>query len=176
MGRRPRFARDARRPPPGDRRPVAESGGAAVIEIGATQARPVSALLEAAGARDMGVTNAAPYGGGILTGDPAQASTYGYGPARPAVAEAARRMGEACARHGVAVEINSRPERQDPPDELITLALAAGCLFSIDSDAHAPGQLDWQHLGCERAHLCGVTPDRVVNAWSAPDLLAWTGR
>jgi D-threo-aldose 1-dehydrogenase len=59
------------------------------------------ALLEAAGARDMGVTNAAPYGGGILTGDPAQASTYGYGPARPAVADAARRMGEACARHGV---------------------------------------------------------------------------
>jgi D-threo-aldose 1-dehydrogenase len=59
------------------------------------------ALLEAAGARDMGVTNAAPYGGGILTGDPAQASTYGYGPARPAVAEAARRMGEACRRHDV---------------------------------------------------------------------------
>jgi D-threo-aldose 1-dehydrogenase len=59
------------------------------------------ALLEAAGARDMGVTNAAPYGGGILTGDPTQASTYGYGPARPAVEDAARRMGEACARRGV---------------------------------------------------------------------------
>jgi D-threo-aldose 1-dehydrogenase len=59
------------------------------------------ALLEAAGARDLGVTNAAPYGGGILTGDPTQASTYGYGPARPAVEDAARRMGEACARHGV---------------------------------------------------------------------------
>jgi D-threo-aldose 1-dehydrogenase len=60
-----------------------------------------NALLAAAGARDMGVSNAAPYGGGILTGDPAQASIYGYGPARPAVAEAARRMGEACGRHGV---------------------------------------------------------------------------
>ena len=44
-------------------------------------------------------------------------------------------------RTGVAVEINSRPERQDPPDDLLALALELGCLFSIDSDAHAPGQL-----------------------------------
>lgn len=43
-----------------------------------------------------------------------------------------------CAEWGVAVEINSRPERQDPPDNLIKMALDAGCLFSIDSDAHAP--------------------------------------
>jgi histidinol phosphatase-like PHP family hydrolase len=48
----------------------------------------------------------------------------------------------ACAENNVEVEINSRPERQDPPDDLIQLALDAGCLFSIDSDAHAPGQLE----------------------------------
>ncbi|WP_290851772.1 PHP domain-containing protein, partial [Gordonia sp. (in: high G+C Gram-positive bacteria)] len=41
----------------------------------------------------------------------------------------------ACAAHGTAVEINSRPERVDPPDELITMARDLGCLFAIDSDA-----------------------------------------
>ncbi|MGZ6825653.1 MAG: PHP domain-containing protein, partial [Mycobacteriales bacterium] len=82
----------------------------------------------------------------------------------------------ACARFDVAVEVNSRPERLDPPKRLLRLALEAGCRVSIDTDAHAPGQLDWQHLGCERAHLTGVTADRVVNAWSAEELLAWTGR
>jgi putative hydrolase len=81
----------------------------------------------------------------------------------------------ACARFGVAVEVNSRPERLDPPKRLLRLAVEAGCDVAIDTDAHAPGQLDWQHLGCERAHLCGVTPDRVVNARSADELLSWTG-
>jgi putative hydrolase len=82
----------------------------------------------------------------------------------------------ACAQFDVAVEVNSRPERLDPPKRLLRLALDAGCRVAIDTDAHAPGQLDWQHLGCERAHLTGVTADRVVNAWSADELLAWTAR
>ncbi len=82
----------------------------------------------------------------------------------------------ACARFDVAVEVNSRPERLDPPKRLLRLAVEAGCKVAIDTDAHAPGQLDWQHLGCERAHLTGVTADRVVNAWSAEQLLAWTAR
>lgn len=81
---------------------------------------------------------------------------------------------EACAERGVAVEINCRPERRDPPSRLIRLAVDAGCLFSIDTDAHAPGQLDWQVYGCERAEACGITPDRVVNTWPVEDLLAWT--
>ena len=82
----------------------------------------------------------------------------------------------ACAQFDVAVEVNSRPERQDPPKRLLRLAVEAGCKVAIDTDAHAPGQLDWQHLGCERAYLCGVTADRVVNAWGADELLSWTGR
>jgi len=81
----------------------------------------------------------------------------------------------ACAEFGTAVEVNSRPERLDPPKRLLSLAVEAGCLVSIDTDAHAPGQLEWQHYGAERAAACGVTPDRVINAWSADDLLAWTG-
>lgn len=82
----------------------------------------------------------------------------------------------ACAERGVAVEINCRPERLDPPRRLLRQAVEAGCLFSIDTDAHAPGQLDWQLLGCARAAECEVPLDRVVNTWDLDRLLAWTGR
>jgi putative hydrolase len=80
----------------------------------------------------------------------------------------------ACAEFGTAVEINSRPERLDPPKRLLRLAVEAGCKVSIDTDAHAPGQLEWQWHGCERAARCGVPLESVVNAWSAEDLLSWT--
>ena len=79
----------------------------------------------------------------------------------------------ACAEHGVAVEVNSRPERSDPPDELVALALEAGCLFAIDSDAHAPGQLDFLDHGCARAEELGVPLDRIVNTWPVDRLLTW---
>ena len=82
----------------------------------------------------------------------------------------------ACAEHDVAVEINSRPERRDPPDELVALALDAGCLFSIDSDAHAPGQLDFLAYGAERAEQLGVPVERIVNSWPVDRLLAWANR
>ncbi|MEU1707472.1 PHP domain-containing protein [Streptomyces sp. NPDC005706] len=80
----------------------------------------------------------------------------------------------ACAESGTAVEINSRPERLDPPRRLLRRAVAAGTLFAIDTDAHAPGQLDWQILGCARAEECGVPAGRVVNTWPAGELLVWT--
>ncbi|MHB8663027.1 MAG: PHP domain-containing protein [Acidimicrobiales bacterium] len=81
----------------------------------------------------------------------------------------------ACAHTGTAVEINCRPERLDPPRRLLDLALQWECLFSIDTDAHAPGQLDWQPHGCARAVECGVSPERVVNSWPVENLLAWAG-
>ncbi len=80
----------------------------------------------------------------------------------------------ACARFGVAVEVNSRPERLDPPKRLLRLAVEVGCLVAIDTDAHAPGQLDWQPYGCERAAACAVPVAGVVNTWTAEQLCAWT--
>ena len=82
---------------------------------------------------------------------------------------------DAAAEHGKAVEINSRPERLDPPRRLLRLAVAKGCRVAIDSDAHAPGQLEWQRYGCERAAECEVDAASVVNASEADALLAWTG-
>jgi len=80
----------------------------------------------------------------------------------------------AAARFDKAIEINSRPERLDPPKRLLRLAVEAGCRVAIDSDAHSSGQLFWQGNGCERGFLCGVTPPMIVNALDADGLLAWT--
>ena len=78
----------------------------------------------------------------------------------------------ACAASGTAVEVNCRPDRLDPPRRLLRRAVELGCSFAIDTDAHAPGQLAWQHYGCERAAACGVTPDRVINARPAEAVTA----
>jgi putative hydrolase len=83
---------------------------------------------------------------------------------------------EACARTGTAVEINSRPERRDPPPDLLRVAVEHGCLFTIDTDAHAPGQLEWQGLGCEQAVDAGIPPERIVNTWPLERLLQWTSQ
>jgi putative hydrolase len=80
----------------------------------------------------------------------------------------------ACAQFGTAVEINCRPERQDPPEDLLQLALDWDCRISIDTDAHAPGQLEWQTYGCDKAAKMGIEPDRIINTMTADDLLAWT--
>ena len=80
---------------------------------------------------------------------------------------------EACRAFDVAVEINSRPERRDPPTRLLELAIETGCLFSIDTDAHAPGQLEFVAYGCERAEALGLDPDRVINTWPVDRLLSW---
>ncbi|GAB3291221.1 PHP domain-containing protein [Parasphingorhabdus pacifica] len=89
---------------------------------------------------------------------------------RPPSAFDAEAVFDACRKAGVAVEINSRPERLDPPRSLLRMAREVGCLFSVDSDAHAPGQLDWLTYGCERAEECGIEPDRVINTRRAAEL------
>ncbi|MEO7131116.1 MAG: PHP domain-containing protein [Dermatophilaceae bacterium] len=85
----------------------------------------------------------------------------------------AAKVFQACLEHDVAVEINSRPERCDPPDELIELARDLGCLFTIDSDAHAPGQLDMKAYGCERAERLGIAPERIVTTWPVDAVRDW---
>jgi putative hydrolase len=92
---------------------------------------------------------------------------------RPGSRFDARAVFQACVEHDVAVEINSRPERRDPPTKLLELARDLGCLFSIDSDSHAPGQLDMLDYGCERAEAAGIAAERIVNTWPRDRLLAW---
>jgi len=79
----------------------------------------------------------------------------------------------ACARFDTAVEINCRPERQDPPDDLLAQALEWNCLVAINTDAHSPGQLEWQASGCDKAARHGIEQERIVNTWGAEQLLGW---
>jgi len=96
------------------------------------------------------------------------------GRGRPESTFDAELVSHACARFDTAVEVNSRPERLDPPRRLLTEAIEAGCRLAIDTDAHAPGQLEWQPYGADRAAACGADADRVLNTLGADDLLAWT--
>lgn len=93
---------------------------------------------------------------------------------RPESSFDAEMVFEACRRFGTAVEINCRPERLDPPSRLLRLAVEMGCEFAVDTDAHAPGQLDWQGYGCARAVANGVAPERIINTRPLDELLAWT--
>jgi putative hydrolase len=95
---------------------------------------------------------------------------------RPPSTFDAKAVFAACAANNVAVEVNSRPERRDPPGPLIDLALKAGCLFSIDTDAHAPGQLALLDHGAARAEAHNIPPDRVVTTWPLDRLLDWANR
>ena len=96
------------------------------------------------------------------------------GKGRPQSTFDAEAVFAACAASDTAVEINCRPERLDPPKALLRKVVAAGCKVSIDTDAHAPGQLEWQPYGCVRAAECDVPIESVVNAWPAGRLLEWT--
>ncbi|HEX3980377.1 MAG TPA: PHP domain-containing protein [Acidimicrobiales bacterium] len=96
------------------------------------------------------------------------------GKGRPQSSFDAQAVFEACAATGTAVEINSRPERLDPPESLLSLACSLGCVMVVDTDAHAPGQLEWQRNGCEQAARVGVPVDRIMNTLALDDFLAWT--
>ncbi|HEX7104676.1 MAG TPA: PHP domain-containing protein [Acidothermaceae bacterium] len=98
------------------------------------------------------------------------------GKGRPESTFDAAAVFEACKENGVAVEINSRPERLDPPMRLLAAAVETGCLFAIDTDAHAPGQLEWLAFGCARAEECGVRPESIVNTRDLDGLLSWARR
>ena len=95
------------------------------------------------------------------------------GRGRPQSSFDAETVFAACAATGTAVEINSRPERQDPPEDLLRLAVALGCSFAIDTDAHAPGQLEWLGRGCRNAVTAEVPFERIVNRGTADELVTW---
>jgi putative hydrolase len=108
---------------------------------------------------------------GRLVGQDSRTAERGSGKGRPESEFDAELVFAACAKFGVAVEINARPERLDPPRRLLRLAAEMGCTFAVDSDAHAPGQLAWQPFGTERAEECGIGPERVLNTLPAAGLL-----
>jgi histidinol phosphatase-like PHP family hydrolase len=79
----------------------------------------------------------------------------------------------AAAREGVAVEIDGDPARQDLDYTLAARALAAGCLFAADSDAHTTSQLRYAETALAHARLAGIPAHRLVNCWPTGRLLGW---
>ena len=77
------------------------------------------------------------------------------------------------AQHGVAVEIDGDPARQDLDHTLATRALEAQCLFALDSDAHTTAQLSYADIAVAHARLAGIPADRIVNCWPLDRLLTW---
>jgi histidinol phosphatase-like PHP family hydrolase len=77
------------------------------------------------------------------------------------------------ARLGVAIEIDGDPARQDLDHTLAAQALAAGCLFALDSDAHTTFQLRYSDTALAHARLAGIPSDRIVNCWPTERLLDW---
>jgi histidinol phosphatase-like PHP family hydrolase len=79
----------------------------------------------------------------------------------------------AAASRGIAIELDGDPARQDLDYTLARGALAAGCLFALDSDAHTIDQLAYAETAIAHARLAGIPPDRIVNCWPLDRLVAW---
>ncbi len=95
---------------------------------------------------------------------------------RPGVSANWKRVFEAAARAGVAVEIDGDPHRQDIDYDLAAGAIRAGCLFALDSDAHATAELSYAETAIAHARLAGVPADLVVNCWPLDRLMEWLHR
>jgi histidinol phosphatase-like PHP family hydrolase len=95
-----------------------------------------------------------------------------YG-SRPGVQADWPRVFAAAAKHGVAIEIDGDPSRQDVDYSLAKEALEAGCIFALDSDAHSTGELQYADTAIAHARLAGIPKERVVNCWPLAQLLEW---
>ena len=95
-----------------------------------------------------------------------------YG-ARPGVTADWDKVFKAAKRSGVAIEIDGDPSRQDLDYDLARGAVAAGCTFALDSDAHSTAELRYAETAIAHARLAGVPPDRIINCWPVERLLAW---
>jgi histidinol phosphatase-like PHP family hydrolase len=98
-----------------------------------------------------------------------------YG-SRPGISADWSQVFEEAARHEVAIEIDGDPSRQDVDHELAHLALDAGCVFALDSDAHGAADLEFSETAIAHARLAGIPAERVINCWPVDRLLEWTRR
>ena len=92
---------------------------------------------------------------------------------RPGVSADWPRVFAAAKRANVAVEIDGDPSRQDIHYELARRAVAAGCLFALDTDAHSTSEFDYVDTAIAHARLAGVPAELVINTWPLAKLLKW---
>jgi len=96
--------------------------------------------------------------------------------ARPGINADWDRVFAAAARAGVAIELDGDPARQDIDYSLARRALKSGCLFAVDSDAHAVSQFDYTDIALAHARLAGLPRAPIINCWELDDLLEWAAK
>jgi DNA polymerase (family 10) len=77
------------------------------------------------------------------------------------------------AQRNVALEVNSNTMRLDLRDSHVRIAMDAGCLVAIDTDAHGAGDFDQLPYGIATARRGWLTCERCVNAWTRDALSKW---
>jgi histidinol phosphatase-like PHP family hydrolase len=92
---------------------------------------------------------------------------------RPGITADWDRVFEEAAARGVAIEIDGDPARQDLDYQLADRAREAGCLFALDSDAHATEAFIYTDTAIAHARLAGIPASRVINCWDLSGLLGW---
>jgi len=80
------------------------------------------------------------------------------------------------AKTGVAIELDGDVSRQDLDHRIARAAKKAGCVFALDSDAHAGDQLWMADYAIAHARLAGIPAERIVNCWPADKILEWAAR
>ena len=74
---------------------------------------------------------------------------------------------------GVAIEIDGDVSRQDLDFRVASAAKKAGCVFALDSDAHAADQLWMADYAIAHARLAGIPKDRIINCWPIDKIVTW---
>ena len=92
---------------------------------------------------------------------------------RPGVSARWDEVFAVAARRQVAIEIDGAWDRQDVHYELAARALAHGCIFALDSDAHSHPELDFSVISIAHARLAGIPQDRIINYWPNRKILEW---
>lgn len=83
---------------------------------------------------------------------------------------------QACAAHGVAIELNANPWRLDLDWTWVERARQLGVPVSINPDAHAIDQIDLTAWGVRAARKGGLQPSECLNALSLAEFTAWVAR
>jgi histidinol phosphatase-like PHP family hydrolase len=78
------------------------------------------------------------------------------------------------AETGMAIELDGDVSRQDLDHRVATAAVKAGCVFALDSDAHAASQLWMADYAIAHARLARISKDRIINCWPSAKILEWT--
>ena len=77
---------------------------------------------------------------------------------------------------GTALEINSNPLRLDLRDIHVRAAVEAGCLISINTDAHRAEHLEFIRYGVLTGRRGRLEAEGCINTWAPDRLLAWLAR